>query len=77
MVGSGTNYAAFSGGSGNVRINRAKNLMKAGLTEEPAFRSVFNQPGRWRNSGASHMNQAFPKSFFDRLSLVSLLDTTR
>ena len=56
---------------------RAKNLMKAGLTEEPAFRSVFNQPGPWRNSGASHMNQAFPKSFFDRLSLVSLLDTTR
>jgi group II intron reverse transcriptase/maturase len=55
----------------------AKNLMKAGLTEERAFRSAFNQRGPWWNSGASHMNQAFPKSFFDRLGLVSLLDTMR
>ena len=56
---------------------RAKNLMKAGLTEERAFRSAFNQRGAWWNSGASHMNQAFPKLYFDRLGLVSLLDTTR
>lgn len=56
---------------------RAKNLMKAGLKEERAFRSAFNQRGPWWNSGASHMNAAFPKSFFDRLGLVSLLDTTR
>jgi len=56
---------------------RATNLMKAGLTEERAFRSAFNQRGPWWNSGASHMNQAFPKSFFDRVGLVSLLDTMR
>jgi RNA-directed DNA polymerase len=56
---------------------RATNLMKAGLTEERAFRSAFNERGPWWNSGASHMNQAFPKSFFDRLGLVSLLDTMR
>ena len=56
---------------------RAKNLMKAGLKEERAFRSAFNQRGPWWNSGASHMNQAFPKSFFDRLGLVSLQDTMR
>ena len=56
---------------------RAKNLMKAGLTEERAFRSAFNQRGPWWNSGASHMNAVFPKSFFDRLGLVSLLDTMR
>jgi len=56
---------------------RARNLMKAGLMEERAFRSAFNQRGPWWNSGASHMNQAFPKSFFDRLGLVSLLDTRR
>jgi hypothetical protein len=41
---------------------RARNLMKAGLVEERAFRSAFNQRGPWWNSGASHMNQAFPKS---------------
>jgi RNA-directed DNA polymerase len=56
---------------------RATNLMKAGLTEERAFRSAFNERGPWWNSGASHMNQAFPKSFFDRLCLVSLIDTMR
>ncbi len=56
---------------------RATNLMKAGLTEERAFRSAFNQRGPWWNSGASHMHQAFPKSFFDRLGLVSLLNTMR
>ena len=56
---------------------RAMNLMKAGLTEERTFRSAFNQRGAWWNSGASHMNQAFPKLYFDRLGLVSLLDTMR
>jgi group II intron reverse transcriptase/maturase len=56
---------------------RAKALMRAGLTEARAWRSATNQRGSWWNSGASHMNQAFPKSFFDRLGLVSLLDTTR
>lgn len=56
---------------------RAKNLMKAGLMEERAFRSACNQRGAWWNSGASHMNQAFPKLYFDRLGLVSLLDTMR
>ena len=56
---------------------RATNLMKAGLMEERAWRSACNQRGPWWNSGASHMNAAFPKSFFDRLGLVSLLDTMR
>lgn len=56
---------------------RAKNLMRAGLTEERAWRSACNQRGPWWNAGASHMNAAFPKSFFDRSGLVSLLATTR
>jgi hypothetical protein len=56
---------------------RAKNLTKAGLTKERAWRSARNQRGPWWNSGASHMNAAFPKSFFDRSGLVSLLDTMR
>jgi len=56
---------------------RARNLMKAGLTVEQAWRSACNQRGPWWNSGASHMNQAFPKSYFDRLGLVSLIDMMR
>ncbi len=46
---------------------RAVNLMKAGVKEERAFRSACNQRGAWWNSGASHMNQAFPTLYFDRL----------
>ena len=53
---------------------RARNLMKRGLKEERAWRSVTNQRGPWWNSGASHMNAVLPKRFFDRLGLVSLLN---
>jgi group II intron reverse transcriptase/maturase len=56
---------------------RARYLMQAGLTEERAWRSATNGRGPWWNSGRSHMNHAFPKSYFDRLGLVSLLDTVR
>ena len=53
---------------------RAKNLMKRGLDEARAWQSATNGRGSWWNAGASHMNQAFPKKFFDSLGLVSLLD---
>jgi RNA-directed DNA polymerase len=56
---------------------RAKNLMKQGLREERAWRSATNGRGPWWNAGASHMNEAFPKRFFDELGLVSLLDYLR
>ena len=56
---------------------RARTLMRAGLTEERAWRSATNGRGPWWNSGASHMHAAFRKGFFDRLGLVSLLDTAR
>jgi RNA-directed DNA polymerase len=56
---------------------RGMNLMKAGLTEERAFRSAFNQRGPWWNSGKAHMNHAFPKKYFDQLGLVSVLETVQ
>ena len=56
---------------------RAKNLMRRGLSEERSWRSATNGRGPWWNSGASHMNLAFPKKFFDSLGLVSLLDQLR
>lgn len=56
---------------------RAKNLMKRGLGEERAWKSVLNGRGPWWNSGASHMNEAFPKRYFDELGLVSLLNHLR
>jgi len=53
---------------------RAKNLMRAGIDEVRAWRSATNQRGPWWNGGASHMNAAYRKSWFDRMGLVSLLD---
>lgn len=54
---------------------RARNLMRLGLPESRARKSAGNGRGPWWNSGASHLHAALPKRVFDRLSLVSLLDT--
>ena len=56
---------------------RAKALMKRGLLRARAWRSATNGRGAWWNAGASHMNHAYPKSYFDRMGLVSLVDTCR
>lgn len=56
---------------------RARNLLQRGLTEDRAWRSACNQRGPWWNAGASHMHAAYPKSWFDHLGLVSLLDTVQ
>jgi retron-type reverse transcriptase len=53
---------------------RARCLMRRGLGESRACASAGNGRGAWWNAGASHMNAAFPKAFFDHLGLVSLLD---
>ena len=53
---------------------RAKNLIKRGLLKDRALKSAMNGRGPWWNAGASHMNHALPKSYFDRLGLVSLLN---
>lgn len=54
---------------------RARNLIRLGLNEARAWKSAVNGRGPWRNSGAPHMNQALPKKLWDRLGLVSILDT--
>jgi len=58
-------------------FTRAKELMKRGLDKLRAWQGACNGRGPWWNAKASHMNQAFPKLFFDRLDLVSLLDQIR
>jgi RNA-directed DNA polymerase len=59
------------------RPTRARALMQRGLATERAWRSATNGRGPWWNAGASHMHAAFPKSWFDHLGLVSLLDTVQ
>ena len=56
---------------------RVRMLMKRGLTAGRAWRSAMTGRGPWWNAGASHMNAAFPKAWFDSLGLVSLLDTVQ
>ncbi|WP_300003757.1 group II intron reverse transcriptase/maturase [uncultured Cedecea sp.] len=56
---------------------RARKLMRAGLTEERAWRSASNQRGAWWNSGARHMNQAIKVSLLRSAGLLSLLEQHR
>ncbi len=56
---------------------RFKRLRARGLDEVRAWKSVTNGRGSWWNSGASHMNEAFPQRFFDQVGLLSLLTTVR
>lgn len=60
-----------------TRQRRTTLLRKRGLAEARAWHSGHNGQGPWWNSGASHMNHAFPKTFFDRYGLVSMADTCR
>jgi RNA-directed DNA polymerase len=55
-----------------TRDRRTYILRKAGLGEDKAWRSGHNGQGPWWNSGANHMNQAYPKAFFDRLELFAM-----
>ena len=48
--------------------------MKRGLADAQARKSATNGRGPWWNAEASHMNAAFPKSYFDRCGLLSLLE---
>lgn len=56
---------------------RSANLMKRGISKERAHKSSGNGRKSWWNSGASHMNEAYPKRYFDQVGLVSLLDLVR
>ena len=56
-------------------FTRAKALQKRGISEVTAWTSATNGRGAWWNAGATHMHAAFAKSFFDRLGLVSLMDS--
>jgi len=56
---------------------RAKILIARGIGKERAKRSTVNGRGPWWNAGASHMNDAFPKRYFDDIGLISLVDRMR
>lgn len=53
---------------------RFKLLRRQGIDEARSWTSVTNGRGPWWNSGASHMNQAYPKTYFQKLKLVSIED---
>jgi len=53
---------------------RLRRLIQQGISPDRAAMSAYNGRGAWWNSGASHMNQAFPKKYFASLGLFSMLD---
>jgi RNA-directed DNA polymerase len=54
-------------------LTRLKGLIQRGLDKRSARKSASNGRGPWWNAGAAHMHAAFPKSYFDRCGLWSLL----
>lgn len=58
-------------------FTRAQKLMQRGLAKAQALKSAMNGRGPWWNAGAAHMHAAFPKSYFDRRGLLSLLEQRR
>ena len=53
---------------------RERELRRHGLDGFRAWKSANNGRGAWWNVGALHMRDAFPKSFFRRQGLYSLLE---
>lgn len=53
---------------------REKKLVQRGLDKATAWKSAANGRGPWWNAGAAHMHKAFPKSYFDKMGLVSITD---
>jgi len=56
---------------------RQRKLVARGLGEPRTWHSAYNGRGPWWNAGASHMNDAYRKAYFDQLGLISLLDQHR
>ncbi len=54
---------------------RGRMLMRLGFAEKRAVLSTTNRRGPWWNVGASHMNKALPNKLFDRLGLISLMES--
>ena len=53
---------------------REREPRRRGLDKERAWKSDNNGWGAWWNADALHMHDAFPKSFFRRQGLYSLLE---
>ncbi|SFU71851.1 group II intron reverse transcriptase/maturase [Halomonas korlensis] len=56
---------------------RRRKLQALGLEAHRAWKSAGNGRGPWWNAGASHMNQALPRKWFDQWGLISVLETVR
>ena len=53
---------------------RERKMRELGIDSHRAWRSSVNGHGPWFNSGASHLNQAVPKSLLKDWGLVSIFD---
>ncbi|MCL7930958.1 group II intron reverse transcriptase/maturase [Halomonas llamarensis] len=56
---------------------RRRKLRGLGLDAYRAWKSAGNGRGPWWNAGASHMNHALPRRWFNNQGLISILDTVR
>lgn len=57
-----------------TRRHAGQQLRAQGVDADTARRPSFNGRGAWWNARAKHTHLAFPKRYFDRLGLFSLVD---
>jgi hypothetical protein len=58
----------------STKFTRRQVIRSLGFDYDHAMQCAYNGRGEWWNSGSQHMNFVFPKSYFVKLGLVSLLD---
>ncbi|MBB4228414.1 hypothetical protein GGD56_002240 [Rhizobium mongolense] len=76
MAGCGADCAASCGGMEATRY--ASDTTDAARPDRATGTGLGRQrPWPWWNAGASHMNDAFRKAFFDQLGLISLQQELR
>ncbi len=56
---------------------RRRKLVASGLEVIRAWKSAGNGRGPWWNAGASHMNQALPKKWFEQRGLISVMESVK
>jgi RNA-directed DNA polymerase len=57
------------------KYRRAINLQNQGITEGQAWKVANNGCGPWFNANSRQMKEAFPNSYFEKIGLVSLVNS--
>jgi len=55
-----------------TQLDKGESLNEKRNIKEKCGNVSYNERGPWWNSGSSHMNEAYPKRYFDFIGLLKL-----